>query len=139
MTFRGKKKVNLATILLSGTDNWYVSLPVYSKENVSQLGICVFTFPCCIPRFTNNSSKTYKTQPRLSAQLLTIFPILYISYHVTHLFCNCKKFVSLNFHHLFIFFTTPILSDNHLPVLCIYISVSLLLCSFICFTFRSHV
>ena len=61
----------------------------------------------------------------------------YIAHTVHFLPCDSfilqlQKFVSLNLLHLFIFFSIPILSDNHLLVLCIYNSVSFLLCSFIC-------
>ena len=81
----------------------------------------------CITKWSISCLKSICHQYK-AITLLTIFPSVYIL--STHLFVNFK-FVPLDLYHLFHSMTVPLSSSNHLFVLCIDDSVSVL-CFFIC-------
>ena len=57
---------------------------------------------------------------------------------LTHLSCNWN-FLPLRLRHLCLSSPNPLPSGNYLLVLCIYNSVSVRLCAFICLMFRVHI
>ena len=66
-----------------------------------------------------------------------LYSPLYISYLMTHLFCNWKLVPLINLPHLSHSSHIPLPSGNYLFVLCIYESASVFICLFTCYAFYS--
>ena len=66
-----------------------------------------------------------------------LYSLLYISYLMTHLFCNWKLVPLINLPHLSHSSHIPLPSGNYLFGLCIYESVSVFICLFTCYAFYS--
>ena len=66
-----------------------------------------------------------------------LYSPLYISYLMTHLFCNWKLVPLINLPHLSHSSHIPLPSGNYRFVLCIYESASVFICLFTCYAFYS--